>query len=77
MTLSSAGLGSFGGSGQMCAFFRNRDEEYRVLLPFIRHGIEHGERGFHIVDPARLDDHRRRLADGGIDVAAEAEEETT
>src|SRR5262245_32893239 len=54
----------------MCAFFRNREEEYDVLLPFIQDGMEHGDRGFHIVDPARLEDHRQRLTDGGIDVAA-------
>jgi hypothetical protein len=38
----------------MCAFFHNRDEEYRVLLPFVRDGIEQLDLGFHIVDPARL-----------------------
>ena len=27
------------------------DEEYRVLLPFVREGFERGEKAFHIVDP--------------------------
>jgi hypothetical protein len=35
----------------VCAFFHDADEEYRVLLPFIKDGFEQGERAFHIVDP--------------------------
>jgi len=35
----------------VCAFFHNPDEEYRVLLPFIKDGFERGEKAFHIVDP--------------------------
>ena len=33
----------------VCAFFHNPDEEYRVLLPFIKDGFERGEKAFHIV----------------------------
>ena len=54
--------------GHICAFFHSADEEYRVLLPFIREGLELGERALHIVDPARRDDHIRRLRDAGIDI---------
>jgi hypothetical protein len=57
-----------GTHGRRCAFFRTRDEEYRVLAPFIRDGVFQGDRGFHIVDPARRHDHRRRLAAAGLDV---------
>lgn len=57
-----------GTRGRMCAFFRTRDEEYRVLAPFIRDGVFQGDRGFHIVDPARRHDHRRRLAAAVLDV---------
>jgi hypothetical protein len=28
----------------VCAFFRTSDEEYRVLLPFIRDGLPDGSR---------------------------------
>jgi hypothetical protein len=35
----------------VCAFFGTPEEEYRVLLPFIKKGFERGERAFHIVDP--------------------------
>jgi hypothetical protein len=58
----------------ICAFFRNPEEEYRVLLPFIKEGFERGERAFHVVDPQLREEHRRRLQEAGIDVgAAEAQ----
>ena len=37
--------------GHICAFFHSLDEEYQVLLPFIREGLSRGERIFYIVDP--------------------------
>jgi len=49
------------------AFFRSQEEEYRVLLSFIKAGIERGERAFHVVNPELREDHLRRLKDGGID----------
>jgi hypothetical protein len=58
-----------GATRHVCAFFRNADEEYRVLLPFIQDGFESGDRAFHIVDPKLRNEHLRRLASAGIDVA--------
>src|ERR1700716_294624 len=52
----------------VCAFFHNPDEEYRVLLPFIKDGFERGEKAFHIVDPKLRSEHRLRLASAGINV---------
>jgi hypothetical protein len=52
----------------VCAFFHNRDEEYRVLLPFIREGFERSEKAFHIVDPKLRESHLERLESGGIKV---------
>jgi hypothetical protein len=54
----------------VCAFFNSADEEYRVMLPFIKDGFERGQRAFHIVDPALRAEHLRRLESAGIDVAA-------
>src|SRR6266446_2398809 len=54
----------------VCAFFHNLDEEYRVLLPFIKDGFECGDRAFHIVDPNLRKEHLRRLESAGIDVTA-------
>ena len=52
----------------LCAFFNSQEEQYEFLLPFVREGLEQGERGFHIVDPARIDEHRAQLATSGIPV---------
>jgi hypothetical protein len=54
----------------VCAFFHSKDEEYRVLLPFIKEGFDQGHKAFHIVDPRRRPAHLRRLEQEGIDVAA-------
>lgn len=57
----------------VCAFFHSRDEEYRVLMPFIKEGFEHGDRGYHIVDPRHRGDHIDRLREAGIETAAAEE----
>src|SRR4029077_12987656 len=54
----------------VCAFFNSDDEEYRVLLPFIKDGFERGDKAVHVVNPARHHDHLRRLAAAGIDATA-------
>lgn len=46
----------------VCAFFNTHDDEYRVMLPFVKEGFERGEKGFYIVDPERRDEHLQRLA---------------
>lgn len=61
---------SLGEYRHVCAFFDHPDDEYRLLLPFIKDGFEHGDRAFHIVDPALRADHARRLTEVGIDVEA-------
>jgi hypothetical protein len=58
-----------GPSRHVCAFFHSKDEEYRVLLPYIEEGFEHGDKAFHIVDPRHRHEHLRRLVEAGIDVA--------
>jgi hypothetical protein len=59
-----------GAQRHVCAFFHSPDEEYRVLLPFIKEGFERGEKAFHIVDPKLRAEHRLRLTSAGIDVEA-------
>jgi MEDS: MEthanogen/methylotroph, DcmR Sensory domain len=53
----------------ICAFFHAPEEEYRVLLPFIKEGFERGEKAFHVVDPKQRDDHVRRIESAGIDMS--------
>jgi hypothetical protein len=57
-----------GAQRHVCAFFHSPDEEYRVLLPFIKEGFECGQKAFHIVDPKLRERHLQRLASAGIDV---------
>src|SRR4029079_11750589 len=59
---------ALGRSRHVCAFFNSKDEEYRVLLPFISEGIAHGEKAFHIVKDTHRSEHRRRLEQAGIPV---------
>jgi hypothetical protein len=53
----------------ICAFFNSADEEHRVLGSFIKEGFERGDKACHLVDPDLREDHLRRLADAGIEVA--------
>src|SRR5919198_366925 len=59
-----------GAQRHVCAFFHTPDEEYRVLLPFIKEGFERGEKAFHIVDPALREEHLRRFASARIEGGA-------
>jgi hypothetical protein len=52
----------------VCAFFHSPEEEYRVLLPFMKEGFDRGEKAFHIVDPKLRKEHCKRLASAGIDL---------
>ena len=53
----------------VCAFFNNDEEEYRVLLPFIKDGLKSGDKAVHVINPEQRQDHLRRLAAAGIDPA--------
>jgi hypothetical protein len=57
----------------VCAFFNNADEEYRVLLPFIKDGFHCGHKAIHVVNPNQRQDHLERLGAAGIDAAAAQE----
>jgi hypothetical protein len=56
-------------SRHVCAFFNSKEEEYRVLLPFMMEGFEQNDKAFHIVEEGHRPEHRRRLEQSGIDVA--------
>ncbi len=63
----SLGGSALGGARHVCAFFNDDDEEYRVLLPFIREGFECGDKAIHVVNPDQRGSHLRRLGAAGID----------
>ena len=52
----------------VCAFFYSKEEEYRVLLPYVGEGIRAGDKAFHIVDPGHRARHLEVLRSSGIDV---------
>ena len=54
----------------VCAFFSNDDEEYRVLLPFIREGLSCGDKAVQVINPEARQEHLQRLAVAGIDSTA-------
>lgn len=57
----------------VCAFFNSDEEEYRVLLPFIKDGFECGHKAVHVVNPGQRNDHLNRLIAAGIDTAGAAQ----
>jgi hypothetical protein len=54
----------------VCAFFNSDEEEYRVLLPFIKDGLQCGDKAVHVLNPEQRQDHLQRLATAGIDSTA-------
>ena len=54
----------------ICAFFRSREEQNEVLMPFFKEGYDRGEKLFHIVDPRLRERHLGECAACGIDVDA-------
>lgn len=53
---------SLGRPGHLCAFFDSREQEYDVLAPYYKEGLDAGEEVITIVDAHRRDDHCRRVA---------------
>jgi MEDS: MEthanogen/methylotroph, DcmR Sensory domain len=54
----------------VCAFFNSADEEYGVLLPFIKDGLQCGHKAIHVVNFDQREDHLQRLGEVGIDQVA-------
>ena len=61
--------GTLGRHRHIFAFFNSIDEQHRVLRSFIKEGLDRGEKALHFVDPALREEHLKRLAEAGIDVA--------
>src|SRR6266850_2317789 len=59
---------TLGRQRHICAFFNSADEEHRVLRPFIKEGLDRGEKAFHIVDPELREAHLKKLAEAGVGV---------
>src|ERR1700754_2737565 len=70
MTINAQGVHLAGStlrhSCHACALFRDREEEYSVLMPFAREGFDRGERLFQIVDAHHRPERLQRFADAGM-----------
>jgi hypothetical protein len=66
----TAGQGA--GPSHACAFFKDQEDEYRVLLPFTAECADCGERCLHYLDPEREQERVERLAEAGIAVSRSA-----
>jgi hypothetical protein len=58
---------TLGAHRHACAFFNSADEEDALLLPFLRDGLDQGDRGFCIIDPKARSEYIGRLRAAGID----------
>ena len=54
----------------VCMFVESEDEEYRILNPFFREGLDSGEEVLTIVDADLMGHHASRLREGGVPVDA-------
>lgn len=54
----------------VCAFYDGTDEQYDVLLPFLKEGLEAGDRAVTFVDAHERGARIERLRQGGVDVEA-------
>ena len=54
--------------GHICAFFDSRTEQYQVLSPYYREGIEQGEQVITIVDADDMSGHITRMKAHGVPV---------
>jgi hypothetical protein len=57
----------------VCAFFSSPEEEYGALLPFVRDGLERGERAYLVLRSEYRQNHLEQLRGIGIDVTATQE----
>jgi hypothetical protein len=63
------------GLRHICGFFDSRDEQYNILGPYLKEGIDNGERVVTILDSQIHDDHRARLETAGISVTSACEKD--
>jgi hypothetical protein len=66
---------SLHGLRHICAFFDSRDEQYQILTPYLKEGIDNGDQVLTILESKTHDDHRARLESAGIPVSSACERE--
>lgn len=56
------------GARHICAFVNSRDEQYQIMAPFAKQGLDQGERVLQIINPGTREDHVRRMTQAGANV---------
>jgi hypothetical protein len=54
----------------VCAFFNSREEQNKVIIPFLKEGLDRGEKILRIMDPRLRDEYLSAYSDSGMDVPA-------
>jgi MEDS: MEthanogen/methylotroph, DcmR Sensory domain len=57
-------------SAHVCVFYNSDEEKYRTLLPYIKDGIEAGDKTVHLLDPSQIQAHICCMKNAGIDADA-------
>jgi MEDS: MEthanogen/methylotroph, DcmR Sensory domain len=52
----------------VCAFFQRSNEEYSILIPFLKEGIDAGDKAVEILNASSRAEHVRRLSEAGVAV---------
>ena len=52
----------------VCAFFNSREEQNKVIIPFLKEGVDRGEKILRIMDPRLRDEYLSAYGAAGIDV---------
>jgi len=55
----------------ICAFFDSRDDQYEVIIPYIKEGLDKKEKVINILEGAAHPEHLRRLSAAGINTSEE------
>jgi hypothetical protein len=50
----------------VCAFFHSRGDEYKILIPFMKEGLDAGDRAVQIIGADRRAEQIQRLAETGV-----------
>ena len=63
-----AALEQLGPHDHFCSIYESPEEHYAVAIPFIRIGLDRGEKCIYIADDGMVGDVRQAMQEGGIDV---------
>lgn len=53
----------------ICGFFDSREQQYEIIMPYIKEGLEHNEKVVNILEGSRHREHCGCLSDHGISIA--------